>query len=52
MVGWSTAFAGITVFLVASLVFELIYLDRFDRKIMVRICSVMDLLPLSATPFD
>ena len=44
MVGWSTAFAGITVFLVASLVFELIYLDRFDRKIMVRICSCNDRL--------
>jgi len=39
---WSNIIVGWVAFVGASIVFELVYCDRFDRKIMVRIMSCND----------
>jgi hypothetical protein len=44
MVSWSTVLAGGATFLVTSLVFELVYADKFDKKIMKRIVCCNDRL--------
>ena len=44
MVAWSSIGLAAAGFLAASLVFELTYADKFDKKIMVRICVCNDRL--------